>query len=59
MRSSYGHHYRRMLMPVLDTLRFQSNNTRYRPVVEALAVLKANRDTHHGTTRRPMSRSRG
>ena len=47
MRSSYGHHYRRMLMPVLDTVRFQSNNTRYRPVVEALAVLKANRDATH------------
>ncbi len=47
MRSSYGHHYRRMLMPVLDTVRFQSNNTRYRPVVEALEVLKANRDANH------------
>jgi len=45
MRSSYGHHYRRMLMPVLDTVRFQSNNTRHRPVIEALDVLKANRDT--------------
>ncbi len=46
MRSSYGHHYRRMLMPVLDTVRFQSNNTRYRPVVKALAILKANRDAN-------------
>jgi hypothetical protein len=45
MRSSYGHHYRRMLMPVLDTVRFQSNNTRHRPVIEALDALKANRDT--------------
>ena len=46
MRSSYGHHYRRMLMPVLDALSFQSNNTVHRPVIEALDVLKANRDSH-------------
>lgn len=45
MRSSYGHHYRRMLMPVLDSLSFQSNNTVHRPVIEALDVLKANRDS--------------
>ena len=45
MRSSYGHHYRRMLMPVLDALIFQSNNTVHRPVIEALDVLKANRDS--------------
>ena len=43
MRSSYGHHYRRMLMPVLDALIFQSNNTVHRPLIEALDVLKANR----------------
>jgi len=45
MRSSYGHHYRRMLMPVLDSLSFQSNNTVHRPVIEALDVLKAHRDS--------------
>ncbi len=45
MRSSYGHHYRRMLMPVLDALRFHSNNAVHRPVIEALDVLKANRDS--------------
>ena len=45
MRSSYGHHYRRMLLPVLDALCFQSNNTVHRPVIEALDVLKANRDS--------------
>jgi TnpA family transposase len=44
MRSSYGSHYRRMLMPVLDALRFQSNNTVHRPVIEALDALQANRD---------------
>ncbi|MEO7559878.1 MAG: Tn3 family transposase, partial [Nitrosospira sp.] len=46
MRSSYGHHYRRMLVPVLNALRFQSNNNVHRPVIEALDVLKANRDSH-------------
>lgn len=45
MRSSYGHHYRRMLMPVLDALRFQSNNTVHRPVIEALAILQGNGDS--------------
>ena len=44
LRSSYSHHYRRMLMPVLDILSFQSNNTVHRPVIQALEVLKANRD---------------
>ena len=34
-----------MLMPVLDALIFQSNNTVHRPVIEALDVLKANRDS--------------
>ncbi len=32
-------------MPVLDTARFQSNNTRHRPVIDALNALKANRGT--------------
>ena len=45
MRSSYGHHYRRMLMPVLDALHFKSNNTLHRPVIEALDLLSANRDS--------------
>lgn len=45
MRSSYGHHYRRMLIPVLETLCFQSNNTVHRPVIDALDILKANRDS--------------
>ena len=45
MRSSYGHHYRRMLLPVLDALRFQSNNTVHRPVIEAIDILKKNRDS--------------
>ena len=46
MRSSYGHHYRRMLIPVLDAVRFKSNNTVHRPVMEALEVLQANRGSN-------------
>ena len=44
MRASYGHHYRRMLSPVLDVLGFRSNNTVHRPVIDALAILQANRE---------------
>jgi TnpA family transposase len=46
MRSSYGHHYRRMLLPVLDALSFQSNNAVHRPLIEALAILKTHRDSN-------------
>ncbi len=45
MRSSYGHHYRRMLLPVLEALRFKSNNAVHRPVIDALEVLKRHRDS--------------
>ena len=41
MRSSYRHHYRRILPALLDVLDFRSNNTTYRPVIEALAVVRA------------------
>ena len=43
MRSSYGKHYRRMLIPVLDRLEFHSGNALYRPVIDAIQVIKANR----------------
>ncbi|ATE60022.1 Tn3 family transposase [Thauera sinica] len=45
MRSSYSHGYRSALMPVLDVLAFRSNNTVHRPVIDALAVLQAHRDS--------------
>lgn len=57
MRSSYGHHYRRMLMPVLDSVRFQSTNALHRPVTEALGVLKSNgdsRQTHYDANEVPI-----
>ena len=39
LRSSYSNHYRRMLPPLLAALRFRSNNTAYRPVMDALDLL--------------------
>lgn len=49
IRASYGGHYRRMLAPLLETLCFRSNNERYRPLIEALAVLKRHAG-HQGRT---------
>ncbi len=46
MRSSYGNHYRRMLMPVLDRLEFQSGNALYRPVIDAIQIIKENRTSN-------------
>lgn len=40
MRKSYSHHYRRMLPQILKVLAFASNNERYRPVIQALELLK-------------------
>lgn len=39
MRRSYGHHYRRMVPPILAVLQFQSNNSIHRPVIEALDLM--------------------
>jgi len=41
---SYGHHYRRMLPLILDTLVFRSNNSAHRPVIEALDWARAHRE---------------
>lgn len=40
LRSSHGNHSRRMLPSLLDALKFRSNNSAHRPVIEALAILK-------------------
>ena len=40
LSSSYRGHYRRMLVPLLDTLEFRSNNAAHRPVIEALNLLR-------------------
>ncbi|GIN04698.1 hypothetical protein Pve01_63560 [Planomonospora venezuelensis] len=39
LHSSYTHHYRRMLPPLLAALSFRCNNTAYRPVMDALDLL--------------------
>jgi hypothetical protein len=46
LRSSYSNHYRRMLPAVLEALEFRCNNTVYRPLMDALDLLRryANRE---------------
>jgi hypothetical protein len=45
LRSSYRHHYRRMLPWLLATLTFRSHNVAHQPVIDALAWLQAHRDS--------------
>jgi TnpA family transposase len=45
IRSSYLHHYRRMVPAILETLTFRSNNDQHQPVVTALALLNRYRDS--------------
>ncbi len=40
MRASYSHHYRRMLPELLEILNFRSNNELFRPVIQALQLVK-------------------
>lgn len=40
MRSSYSSYYRRMVPKILDVLEFRSNNDMYRPVIEAIELIK-------------------
>jgi len=40
MRGAYRAHYRRMLPRLLQTLEFRSHNALYRPLIDALALLK-------------------
>jgi len=44
LHSSYTHHYRRMLPPLLAALEFRCNNTAYRPVTDALDLLARHAD---------------
>ncbi|WP_048960522.1 Tn3 family transposase [Enterobacter bugandensis] len=46
LRTSYGAHYRRMLLPVLDQLEFQSGNHLYRPVIDAINIIKTHRHSN-------------
>ena len=45
MRSSYSHHYRRMIPILLNLLEFRSNNQIHRPIIEALELLKKYTDS--------------
>ena len=40
LRSSYSNHWRRMLSPLLNALEPKCNNTAYRPVMDAIDLLK-------------------
>ncbi|MFJ3250848.1 DUF4158 domain-containing protein [Streptomyces sp. NPDC086782] len=50
LRSSYSSYYRQMLPPLLNTLGFRGNNTAYRPVMDAMKLLKKYADVD-GKTR--------
>ncbi len=50
LRSSYTSYYRQMLPPLLNTLGFMCNNTAYRPVTDAMKLLKKYADVD-GKTR--------
>lgn len=50
LRSSYSSYYRQMLPPLLNTLGFKCNNTAYRPVMDAMKLLKKYADVD-GKTR--------
>jgi hypothetical protein len=50
LRSSYSSYYRQMLPPLLNTLGFKCNNTAYRPVTDAMELLKKYADVD-GKTR--------
>ena len=45
MKNSYSRHYRRMLPKLLDTLEFKSNNEIYKPVLDALEIIKYHLDS--------------
>lgn len=40
LRASYSSYYRRMLPALLGALTFRSNNSAYRPVLDAIELLK-------------------
>ena len=44
LTGSYSHHYRQMLPKLLDALEFRSNNTAYRPVMDAVELLHRYKD---------------
>ncbi|RMG76285.1 MAG: Tn3 family transposase [Chloroflexi bacterium] len=47
--SSYSHHYRQILPPLLEVLKFRSNNARHRPLIDALKIVKTYLEDEHRT----------
>jgi hypothetical protein len=45
LRASSSGYYRRMLPPLLDALAFRANTATHRPIIAALALMKAHRDS--------------
>ncbi len=39
-RNSYKSHYRRMVPPILEVLKFRCNNQHHRPAIDAITILK-------------------
>jgi TnpA family transposase len=52
LRSSYNHHYRRMLPQILKALEFRSENPQLKPVMEAIQLLK---DYAHKPNKEPYA----
>ncbi|WP_250237966.1 hypothetical protein [Cardinium endosymbiont of Oedothorax gibbosus] len=46
IRSSYARHYRRILLPVLEELEFESSNHLHRPVIDAINVIKTHKNSN-------------
>ncbi|MCP4287143.1 MAG: Tn3 family transposase [Gammaproteobacteria bacterium] len=44
VRASYAQHYRRMLPRILEALEFRCNNAAWRPILDAIDVIKAHQD---------------
>lgn len=40
VRDSYANHYRQMIPKILDTLKFCSNNDSYKPIINAIEIIK-------------------
>ncbi|MCP4933404.1 MAG: hypothetical protein GY927_04175, partial [bacterium] len=45
MRASYSTHYRKMLPRILEALDFRSNNMAHRPILQAIDIIKAHRNS--------------
>lgn len=45
MRSSYQRHYRRILPDIISALNFNSNNDKYKPIIEAIKIINTYLDS--------------